>query len=185
MITAEQGPLISRPLQWVVVFDPKAANNWISRLTPGRYKHVRAYGYVPYLHVWLFVDANFAGVELIVAADGGPARDMIAAWIGGCDLVLMPRRPHENQSPLLPMLGWCVPVVSRLLGLRCVAVTPDALFRHCLQNGGKLHGRQRPTGSDPADTTDDISNCTAADDGAADIHAGNTCASTSVHATAD
>lgn len=167
MITAEPGPLISRPVQWFVCFDPNPNSNWIARLAPGRYKHVRAYGYVPYLHVWLFVDANFAGVELIVSADGEPARAMIASWSKDCDVVLMPRRPHENRSPTLALAGWCVPTIKRLLGLRCVAVTPDALFRRCLQHGGTLvHGFQRPSGTDPIAPADD-----RADHGGAAGHA--------------
>lgn len=142
MITVLHGPLISRPETWVLAFARTAASPWVRWLVWGRYKHVRAYGYVPFLHVWLFYDATFTGIEVIVAADGEAARAQIAGWIDGCDLVRMPRRPHANASPVLAMCGWCVPAIKRLIGLRCGALRPDALYEHCLRNGGVRYGKQ-------------------------------------------
>jgi len=138
MIELTHGPLISQPGQWVVVFDPVATNRLVGWLTPGRFKHVRAYGYVPFLHVWLFVDANFAGIEIRLAAEGAAAEIMVAAWTDGCDLVLMPRFQHANRSLLAAGCGWCVPTVKRLIGLRSSALRPDALLADCLAHDGKF-----------------------------------------------
>lgn len=151
MIQIDRGPLISHPTKWVLVFDEKAATHWVMRLVPGRYKHVRAYGYVPFLHVWLFVDANFSGIEIMVAADGEPANALAASWAAGCDLVVMPRRSHERRSLSLAASGWCVPVIKRLIGLNSGALRPDALFADCLQNGGQFHGQQQHTPSPSGD----------------------------------
>lgn len=153
MIQAIEGPLIAHPLQWVIVFDPKAGNRWVQWLTPGRYKHVRAFGYVPFLHVWLFYDANLAGIEIVVAADGPSSRDMIAAWTAGCYCLMMPRVPHVGRSLTTAASGWCVPAVKRLIGLRCGALRPDALLADCLRNGGKpLNEHQRPSTSGGRDS---------------------------------
>lgn len=143
MITAIQGPLIYQPEQWVLVFDRKPLNWWLGWLVWGKYKHVRAYGYVPFLHVWLFYDATFAGIEMWVAADGEPARAMIGKWIAGdTTLVLMPRRAHANRSTFTAMSGWCVPAVKRLIGLRSSALRASSLFADCMrpENGGRLYG---------------------------------------------
>ncbi len=149
MITAITGPLISRPESWVLAFARTSTTWWVPWLVPGRYKHVRAYGYVPFLHVWLFFDTHFSGIDVIVAADGAAARAQIAVWIDGCDLVRMPWRAAGKSSLTLAMSGWCVPAVKRLIGLRGCALRPDALYEHCLRNGGIRHER-RPSSPQPA-----------------------------------
>lgn len=141
MISVEHGPLISQPGAWVLAFDPVAANRWIGALTPGRFKHVRAFGYVPFLHVWIFIDANFAGLEVQLAAEGAPADALAASWTRGCTMVVMQRRPHASRSLVTAASGWCVPTVKRLIGLRSSALRVDALFADCLRNGGTLYGQ--------------------------------------------
>lgn len=148
MIQAIHGPLISQPSHWVLCFDPVAATRWLARLTPGRFKHVRAFGYVPFLHVWIFLDPAIRGLDIWIAAEGEPADLMAAQWTRGCDVVIMPRGPAANCSIITAASGWCVPVIKRLIGLRSGALRPDALFADCLRNGGKLHGRQLVTTSD-------------------------------------
>jgi len=166
VISLIRGPLIYKPEQWVVVFDPVAQNRVCRWLSPGRFKHVRAYGYVPFLHVWLFVDANLAGLELYVAADGEPARAMAAEWTRGCTRVLMPRLPHANRSLFLAASGWCVPIIARLIGLRSSALRPSAFFADCLRNGGRMYGQPVLTSS-PSDAAAGADLCRAAGPGAA------------------
>lgn len=142
MIHAIHGPLVYRPEQWVVVFEPaQPGHRWLN-LVPGRYKHVRLYGYVPFLHVWLFVDPYLAGIEIHVAAHGAPADELADAWTRGCDIVVMPRREHMNRSVAAAGFGWCVPVVKRLIGLNSGALRPDSLFADCIANGGKRYELQ-------------------------------------------
>lgn len=166
MITLIHGPLIYKPEQWIVVFDPVAQNRVCRWLSPGRFKHVRAYGYVPFLHVWLFVDANLAGLELYVAADGDPARAMAAEWTRGCTRVLMPRREHANRSLRVAASGWCVPTVARLIGLRSSALRVDRLLADCLRNGGRMYGQPVLTFS-PTDSDTGADLCRTAGPGAA------------------
>lgn len=155
MISAVEGSLTQSPRNWVLVFDRVAVSPLWSRLACGEFKHVRAYSYVPFLHVWIFFDPHVGGIDITVAADGAPARAMVQSWIGPnrSDLMLMPVRSGGGRFPLL---GWCVPSIKRLIGLHCGALRPDALWRHCLRNGGKpfkaLHGRieQQRTCADPA-----------------------------------
>lgn len=143
MIHLVEGPLISQPEQWILAFEPAMPGHpWLNRLVPGRFKHVRAFGKVPFLHVWLFFDATLAGLELRVAADGRAADTLAVEWTRSCTIMVMPKRPHANRSALLAASGWCVPSVKRLIGLQSSALRPDALFADCLANGGKLYGQR-------------------------------------------
>lgn len=134
MIEAIPGPLIVQPEIWTLVFDRKASTWWASWLAFGRYKHVRAYAYVPFLHVWVFFDPHLSGTEIIIAADGAPAQALMQTWIVSADLIRV-RRAACRRRPA--MLGFCVPAIKRLLGLNCRALRPDSLWRHCLANGGE------------------------------------------------
>lgn len=135
MIAVVSGPLIVSPEIWTLVFNREASTWWASWLAFGRYKHVRAYAYVPFLHVWVFYDVHLTGTEIIMTADGEAARRQIAAWIVKADLIRMQRRAGKLGPPLF---GFCVPAIKRLLGLRCVVWRPDALYRFCLKNGGAV-----------------------------------------------
>lgn len=151
MIELATGPLIVQPDVWTVVFSRVASSPWLGFLAPGRYKHVRAYAYVPYLHVWVFVDPHIRGTDLLLAADGAPAQRVIAEWIPDADLLSVRRVTRETVRPVL--FGHCVPVVRRIVGVPGSALLPCGFFADCLRNGGQpfetLHGRaaiQEPTG---------------------------------------
>ena len=143
---ANTGPLIWRPQCWTLVFDRKASGRFMSAIALGRYKHVRAFAYVPYLHAWVFYDPHIYGTDIILAAPGSPMRAQLEHWAGPSksDLMLMPVGARRLQPPVL---GWCVPAIKRLIGLRSSALRPDALWRDCLRNGGKplqaSHGFER------------------------------------------
>lgn len=135
MIGVVAGPLIVEPDTWVLVFDRVASSRWTSWLALGKYKHVRAYAYVRFLHVWVFFDVDMGRTYIFHAADGEPARQVIEHWISpGADLMRFKRLPTKTRGP--PILGFCVPAVKRLIGLQCVALRPDALYRQCLRHGG-------------------------------------------------
>lgn len=134
VIRAVEGPLISQPVVWNLVFERKTIS-WWSHLAMGRYKHVRAYGYVPFLHVWQFVDIGLRGFDVFIAADGPPANAVIAHWIADADVLTI--APRRDGRRCLPLLGFCVPAMKRLIGLRCGALRPDAFFAECLRNGAQ------------------------------------------------
>lgn len=133
MISAVSGPLIVQPEFWTVVFSRETSTRWVSWLALGRYKHVRAYAYVPFLHVWVFFDPHIGGTDIVIAADGAPAQAMIASWIERADLVRVRRVAARRR---FPVLGFCVPAIRRLLGIPGGALRPDAFFAECLAHGG-------------------------------------------------
>lgn len=134
MISVIDGPLIVRAEMWTLVFNREAKTRWASWLAMGRYKHVRAYAYVPFLHVWVFFDPHIGGTDMFFAADGEPAQRMIGSWIVNADLIRLRRQPGKNGPPVL---GFCVQAIKRLMGLQCLAMRPDALYRHCITLGGE------------------------------------------------
>lgn len=103
----------------------------------GKYKHVRAFGYVPFLHVWVFFDPCWRnGIRIAVAADGVAANAMIGEWVEGADII---RIAQCESARGMPILGWCVPSVRRLIGIRSRALRPDTLYQDCLLAGGMLY----------------------------------------------
>lgn len=129
------------PARWFVVFDPVAANPWVQRLVPGRFKHVRACAYVPVLKLWLFYDVALANTLVMALPDGEEAETYIAKFTAGCEMIsIAPRR--YGRPRLLPFT--CVSAVKQLIGLKSGALRPDALRRDCLAAGGTLLARQRP-----------------------------------------
>lgn len=151
MITALNGPLIVEPRAWTLVFARDAASRWASAIALGRHKHVRAYAYVPFLHVWIFFDPAFAGTSIVVASNA-EAEWLISSWSINADLVSVIAPPTKNLPPAL--LGFCVPQIKRLLGIRCGALRPSALYRHVMAHGGKpfeaVHGQPPAISRAPA-----------------------------------
>jgi hypothetical protein len=146
MITAITGPLIVQPECWQVVFSRETTNPWIRRFVPGEFKHVSAYAYVPFLHVWAFFDPHIAGTDIILAAEGDPALAMISSRIKNAAVVSVRRHSHKvgkldsserrSRSIGLPLLGYCVPSVRRLVGVSGGAFTPSGFFKECVAYGG-------------------------------------------------
>lgn len=126
------GPLVFQPSAWNLVFERKIISAW-SYLAVGKYKHVRAYGYVPFLHVWQFVDIGLRGFDVFVAADGNPAQAVIRCWIEDADVLTI--RPNRDGVRRLPVLGFCVPAMRRLVGIRGCALLPDGFYAECLDHG--------------------------------------------------
>lgn len=121
---------------WFVCFDTTTPTWWV-RLIPGRYKHVRAFGFVPLMGLWIFFDVALAGHSLFVARDGTPQCEaMIERWWNGCDVLKVKR----SRGPAgLSRIGlWCVPAVAGLIGVRSGALRPDGLWRECVRQGAEI-----------------------------------------------
>lgn len=161
MITATVGPLIVEPEYWILVFERDHPAWWVRLLAMGRYKHVRAYAYVPYLHVWVFYDVDLRGAHMVFAADGAASKAAIRLWTANSDLVRVRRFLHATRRP--PVLGFCVPAIKRLIGLRTGALRPDRLYADVLAHGGEPfeepHGIVQPVTAEPRGA--DISAATA------------------------
>lgn len=126
-------PPIVQPQVWNLVFNRKALTRR-GRLVPGEFKHVRAYAYVPGMHLWVFYDPNFSATDLLLARDGAHL-DVVRAWLGD-DGEQITMRLSPRRRRWFPCGFWCVPAIKHLLGLRSGALRPDGLYRDCLRNGG-------------------------------------------------
>lgn len=144
------------PAVWNIVFNREAAS-WWSSLVPGRFKHVRAYAFLPAQKLWLFYDVHFGGTDIAVVPDGPDAIRAIYSFIGPegrSEIVSVRRLPRRRRW--LPLANWCTPALRHLTGLPGSALLPDGFYRECLANGGTPfeaeHGRAdiQPTPADAA-----------------------------------
>jgi hypothetical protein len=123
------------PEVWNVVFNLEAASGW-ARFVPGRYKHVRAYAYLPATRTWLFYDMSFSGTEISAIPHGPDSYAKIWEFIGpdhASDIVSVRRLPSRKR--LFPWSNWCTSGLRHLLNLPGGALRPDAFYRDCLDNG--------------------------------------------------
>jgi hypothetical protein len=121
------------PPAWILVFCRESKSRWIRLLACGRYKHVRAYAFVPALRAWLFYDVTLSNTLVMALPDGSEAEAYLCEFTRGADLVSMAPRPWKGWrfSPFS-----CVSAVKQLIGLPSGALRPDALYRDCLAAGG-------------------------------------------------
>jgi hypothetical protein len=123
------------PTRWILAFQRSSPSWWVRALSCGRYKHVRAFGYVADLDAWLFFDLRFRQMDIWIAR-GAHARALMARYIDDCDLIGM---PVVNEAGTTFRAGfWCVPAIKHLIGLRSGALRPDTLLRDCLRNGAEI-----------------------------------------------
>ena len=122
------------PTRWVLVFQRSSTIWWVRWLNPGRYKHVSAYAYLPGFKAWLIYEVNLIRTSIVVVPDGQEGLGWLYELTRDSDLVAVKRGAHAS----VPLLGWCVPAIARLIGLRSRALRPDRLFRDCIAAGGEL-----------------------------------------------
>lgn len=146
------GALFCEPLHWSLCFSRRTDSAWVNRLVWGEFKHVRAFGYVPLEGVWVFVDVTLRGTFIKAARDGTQMADaLISRWIEDCAVVRIAARPARVSLP-----AWfCTAAMKQLVRIDSGALRPDALWRDCLRQGGKVldeNQRARPAASagDPA-----------------------------------
>ncbi len=123
------------PLVWNVVFNREAGSGW-ARWVPGRYKHVRAYAFIPKTRTWLFYDVSFSGARLFAVPDGPDAKAAIYSFIGPegvSDIVAVKVLPPRHRH--FPWSNWCTSALRHLLNLPGGALLPDGFYRECLANG--------------------------------------------------
>lgn len=129
---------------WVLVFCRHSPVWWVDRL-PGRYKHVRAYAYLPPMRAWLFYDVSLSGTAIYAAPDGKEAEAYIGRFVRDADLVSVKPRLAARRRPRLGPFT-CVSATAHLIGLRTGALRPDRLYRDVLAAGGEpLARRSAPT----------------------------------------
>jgi hypothetical protein len=120
--------------RWTVVFHRKADSWFFAAIALGRFKHVSAFAWLPELGIWQFYDVGFRRTRITCQADGVAAHATIAAIMeGNCAVTIAPR---DDNLPLMRLGMFCTTAVAHLVGLRCGALRPDALYRHLIAKGG-------------------------------------------------
>jgi hypothetical protein len=122
------------PSYWNVVFHPSERR--LARLLLGRFQHVSAFAYVPGFRVWVIYDCQWGGTRISFVSHG----TLLIPFIRNCSIVKVDRvyKPMVLASRFVFFGFYCVPAIKQLLGLSCVAATPDGLYRHLINNGGSL-----------------------------------------------
>lgn len=120
--------------RWTVIFHREAENWFFSAIALGRFKHVSALAWIPELGQWWVYDVGFRRTRLRVLEDGPTAQATIAALVKGNATVTVDVR--EDELPWMRLGLFCTTAVSHLLGVRCAALRPDALYRHLTAEGG-------------------------------------------------
>lgn len=120
------------PPRWLVVFTTKSDRWWI-RWIPGRFKHVRAFGYCHETDCYVFFDPALR--TCIFTARGAGAHLLMMEWVENASVLIMPPGVHES---IRWMPFFCTSAIASLLGLPARALRPDALYRQCLANGAKI-----------------------------------------------
>lgn len=127
-------PTSCEPSCWIVIFHPSSDHGLVDFLAWGRFKHVSAMAYVPEVRAWVTYDVGLFGTRITVVPRA--ESHLLGKWVKDCAMVVFPKRPDAYRAP--PVLGWCVPSIRRLIGLKSGALRPDTLYRHCLREGGTV-----------------------------------------------
>lgn len=123
------------PTRWILVFQRSSKIWWVRALAWGKYQHVAAYAYLPGFKAWLIYEVSMLRTSIVVVPDDDEGLGWLYELTKDSDLVAVQR---QDGGPRAPLLGWCVPAIARLVGLRTFALRPDALFRACRAAGGDL-----------------------------------------------
>jgi hypothetical protein len=139
----EVSPFGIEARRWTVVFHRKAENRFFSAIALGRFKHVSALAWIPELQQWWVYDVGFRRTRLKVLEEGPTAQQIIYAITKGNATVTIDVR--DEGLPWFRLGMFCTTAVAHLLGLRCSALRPDALYRHLVASGGVVRddGRAR------------------------------------------
>jgi hypothetical protein len=132
-------PSTIEPGDWFVVFHHRSLNRWLAAVTPGPFKHVSVFGYLPGVKMWLCYDVQWSGTRIALLD-----KTAIMEWTAGCAVVQIATTGQSMHASSRFGL-YCVNAVKHLLRLKCVAATPTGLYRHILCHGGRLISEPRPT----------------------------------------
>lgn len=138
----------TEPARWTIIFH-REAESWIfAALAMGKFKHVSAFAWLPDTRVWLHYDLGFRRTRITALPDTPASKAHLAQLITGNAIITMPVR--TDARPIFRLGLFCTSAVKHLIGLRCGALRPDALFASCLRHGGELSddaGQNNPAGA--------------------------------------
>ena len=136
-------PTAVEPEEWTVVFHREASSRWFSFIAFGRFKHVSAFAYLPGLKGWVIHDWQHGGLRVAVLPHSDETCQLIRSMFGPTtEWVQVTRRPGPSSWSGF-RLGSCVGAVKHLLGIRCVALRPDGLYRHLHEATASVSGAGR------------------------------------------
>jgi hypothetical protein len=124
------------PARWTVVFHRTAANWFFSAIAMGHFKHVSAFAWVPECRIWAIYDVSFRRTRFAFLPDTPESKKLLTDVITGNCMVTMTAR--DDAFPIVRLGLYCTTAIKHLLGLRGGALRPDALFRLCVREGGKV-----------------------------------------------
>jgi hypothetical protein len=140
MNTFELPPAIE-PDYWNVVFLPSRSR--LERILLGRFRHVSAFTYIPGFRAWLIFDVQWGGMRLVLFSHE-MAKDIFIELTRDCEIVRFARQ-HKPKMFAGRLGFYCVSAIKCLLGLSCVALLPDGLYRHLVEHGGVILGQSVST----------------------------------------
>lgn len=120
---------------WLVFFTEGPPGWWRWMTRPG-FRHVCAMGFDAKRGVWIVVNPERAGLDVICIRDDEEADRYL-------DHLMRQAGPHvlrvatKRERTVSPAVVSCVGVVKALLGIRCRALAPYALYRHLLATGAE------------------------------------------------
>lgn len=123
------------PRLWLLIFHTTTGTRWMDRLIPGRFKHVSAACWLEDPGVWVFYDCGIRGTAIKVldldAGDVWLARVMQQA-------VTIRVMSRNDGRMVVPIGGWCVPQIKRLIGRRGMGALPDQLYRDLMRENAEV-----------------------------------------------
>lgn len=126
----------TEPFYWLVVFHLNSTR-WVSRLCPGKFKHVSAVGFVPHANAWLHVSWEMGRLRVEIVPD-----DDLERWLATLTVdaaVLHVKAPSFDAGPWHPRLGvGCCGAIAHLLGLPCNPLWPDQLWRALIRRSADI-----------------------------------------------
>jgi len=100
------------------------------------FRHAFLLGYLPEHNLWLCYDVLFGKTEITVISEKRAGFLLGLATDQGA--VLNWPAPTGPVYRRFPRLGfWCIPAISHVLGLGCVAMTPKGLHDYLRRCGAK------------------------------------------------
>jgi hypothetical protein len=133
-------------VRWTIVFHRKT-DHWFFRVIAlGHFKHVSALAWIPDLGQWWIYDVGFRRTHLKVLVDGEQAKAIIGAIIRGNATVTVDVR--DDHLPWMRLGMFCTTAVAHLIGVRCAALRPDALYRKLIASGGVVRDDEFQSATD-------------------------------------
>lgn len=122
--------------EWHVAFldrEHGGPRRWWDVFTRPGWRHVLMFGYHAAAGAWVVIDPLWGGVvvDLLSQEEFACFLTAIAPRLTAC----LRARPASGRSLLPRIGGWCVPVVSSVLGMPPGALTPRGLYRQLIRRG--------------------------------------------------